>query len=86
MRVLCPPMKLEISPPDLSNAVWETAVEMNLNDGLTWTVYDGNTHRTLYIGSDYKISVDGSTATFTHTFPPTKSGETYTITQDVVVT
>lgn len=51
---------------------------------LVWSLCDPNgdlVHRS----TDYELSEDGRTATFKHIVPALGGGDTYTITQDVII-
>lgn len=86
--IRAPSVPVRITPPySLSGVDWDGEIHLQPDTGLLfWSLYDMNTSQLLYQGSDYTVSEDGHTATFSHTFPPTDSGDTYTITQDVMVT
>lgn len=86
-NIRAPSVPVTISPPFLISAVdWDGLIDLNLDTGLIWTLYDRNTGQLMYQSSEYTIGDDGNTATFKHTFPAMDNGDTYTITQEVIVT
>jgi hypothetical protein len=85
--IRAPSLKLEISqqPTDLRYIDWDTSTDFSITAGgiLVWSLYDNG--NLLYQSSDYTVSPDGSTASFSHTFPPLDNGDTFTVKQDVAI-
>ena len=82
--IQAPSLRLKVSSSN--PGLIDGRVEVDLrNEGiLAWTLYDRHNGDVLFQSSDYTVSPDGSTATFSHTFlPHNDSGDTYTIKQDV---
>ncbi len=87
-NIRAPSIRIDVTPRYLMSGIdWAGEVKFDLGGEslLRWTIYDRLSDNVLYESSDYTVNDDG-TATFSHTFPPTISGDTYTITQDVIVT
>ena len=85
--IRAPSVRLEVDEGEIDYHRLDGAVRTHVADGqvtLTWSLRD---HRgdLLYQSSEYTVSNDGCTATFKHTFPQLDNGDTFTITQDVVV-
>lgn len=86
-NIRAPSLRLEISqqqPTDLQDIDWDNATKFDLSGGiLVWSLYDNG--NLLFQSSDYTVSPDGCTASFSHTFPPLENGDTFTVKQDVVI-
>ena len=85
--IQAPSVRLEILPPDLSYVDLVTSVDFDLlsESPLTWSLYAKGHNMLLFKTSDYTVSEDGRTATFSHTFPPSQIGVEYTIQQEVQI-
>ena len=85
--IQAPSVRLEVMPPDISLVDFVTSVDFGSPRGsrLVWSLYAGGQDTLLFQTSDYTVSEDGLTATFSHRFPPSQSGVEYTIQQEVQI-
>ena len=82
--IRAPSIRLEVFPSSPGYLDLDGRIEIDPSGGmLRWSLYDGE--QLMFQSVDYTVSLDGSTATFSHTFPPNTSGDTYTIKQDVML-
>ena len=83
--ILAPSVRLEVMPPDLSRADFVSSVDFGSPEGslLVWSLYARGHDMLLFQTSDYTVSEDGRTATFSYKFPPMQNGDEYTIQQEV---
>lgn len=82
--IRAPDVRILIDPPFLVSEVdWAGLINLSLETGLVWSLYDQNTDQLLYQSSEYTINGDGNVATFKHVFPAASNGDIYTITQKV---
>lgn len=84
--IRAPSLRLEVDDGAIDYHRLVGTIDTRLDDPmLTWSLHD---HRgdLIYQSTEYTVSDDGCTAIFKHDFPKIGNGDTYTITQELIIT